>query len=136
MILMTALVLASILLVSLSLSAIVVNGLKMGSGQFQSTKAYFAAEAGAERILWEIRKNSNNPGMGTSGDLCDVKPADFCFDNLIDGDLIDCSNACTVKDQKLGNESTYNIVFNYDTKTILKSYGSFGDVNRIIELKY
>ena len=53
MLLMTILVLASILTISLSLSAIVVNGLKMGVNQVHSTKAFFAAEAGAERILWE-----------------------------------------------------------------------------------
>jgi hypothetical protein len=32
--------------------------LKAAGLQSQSTKSYFVAEAGAERLLWELRKNS------------------------------------------------------------------------------
>lgn len=60
-IMITILVMTSILAVGLSLSNIVVNGLKASRTQANATQAYFAAEAGAERILWEIRKDAFDP---------------------------------------------------------------------------
>ena len=140
MLVMTFLVLASILIISLSLGAIVVNSLKIGATQVHSTKAFFAAEAGAERILWEIRKNNIDPGEGAGGDFCGVGPSYFCFFNNTDGTLNACNDPCPVgkfKKQQLSNNSTYNIKFEYNAaETILTSYGSFEDVNRVIELKY
>ena len=144
MLLMSFLVLASILTISLSLSAIVVNGLKMGTTQVHSTKAFFAAEAGAERILWEIRgENDNNPGEGLLGDFCGVSPAYFCFSNNTDGSLDACGDPCPVGKfykQQLANNSTYKIKFGYDGAfliTKLKSYGNYNnEINRVIELKY
>ena len=147
MLLMTFLVLASILMISLSLSAIVVNGLKMGTTQVHSTKAFFAAEAGAERILWEIRgENDINPGEGEFGHFCGaVHPAYFCFSNNTDGTLdqcaVDCSAVGKFENQQLANNSTYKINFDYGvvaaSTTRLKSYGNYNnEINRIIELRY
>ena len=145
MLLMTLLSLASILMISLSLSAIVINGLKMGVIQVHSTKAFFAAEAGAERILWEIRKNGNDPGKALFGDFCAVTPAYFCFLNDTSGDLIECIADCSVaahfENQKLSNNSVYNVKFKYDglsaNPTILTSYGSYNnEINRVVELRY
>lgn len=56
--LLTMFILAGILIVALSGSYIIVLGIKASGIQSQSTKAYFGAEAGAEKILWELRKNS------------------------------------------------------------------------------
>lgn len=144
MLLMTFLVLASILIISLSLSAIVVNGLKMGVTQVHSTKAFFAAEAGAERILWEIRKNGKDPGIAQFGDFCAVSPAYFCFSNNPYGTLDNCSDPCLVsefKDQQLSNNSTYKIKFEYDglspNPIKLTSYGNYNnEINRVVELQY
>jgi len=55
--LMALLVLASILTVSLGTADLIVPGIKMSRTQAQSTKAFFASEAGVEKSLWEIRKN-------------------------------------------------------------------------------
>ncbi|MEA1963434.1 MAG: hypothetical protein U9M94_04345 [Patescibacteria group bacterium] len=147
MLLMTLFTLASILTISLSLSAIVVNGLKMGVNQVHSTKAFFAAEAGAERILWEARKENridNDPGKGEPGDNCGVNPAWFCFSNNTDGTLDDCVLDCFAAGkfykQQLANNSTYKIKFDYiiaECATRLKSYGNYNnEINRVIELKY
>lgn len=55
--LMTLLILTSILTVSLGVANLIVSGIKMSRTQAQSTKAFFASEAGVERSLWEVRKN-------------------------------------------------------------------------------
>jgi len=57
-ILLTLFLLSGMLVVVLSAASIIVSGIKMSRTQTQSTKAFFAAEAGAERALWEIRKNA------------------------------------------------------------------------------
>ncbi len=54
---MTLLVLSSILIVTLAAAQIISSGIVMSRTQERSTKAFFAAEAGAERSLWEVRKN-------------------------------------------------------------------------------
>ena len=55
--LMTLLILTSILVVALGAASLIVPGIRMSRTQAQSTKAFFAAEAGVERALWEVRKN-------------------------------------------------------------------------------
>jgi hypothetical protein len=60
--LMTILILNSIILVALSASKLIVSGVKESGTQSKSTKAYFAAEAGAERMLYEYRKGTNTCG--------------------------------------------------------------------------
>lgn len=56
--LMTLLILSGILVVALGAASLVTSGIMMSRAQERSTKAYFAAEAGAERALWEVRKNN------------------------------------------------------------------------------
>ena len=55
--LMTLLILTSILTVALGAANLIVPGIRMSRTQAQSTKAFFASEAGVERSLWEVRKN-------------------------------------------------------------------------------
>ena len=54
---MTMFIMAGMLIVAISSSYIVALGIKAGGIQAQSTKAYFIAESGAERFLWELRQN-------------------------------------------------------------------------------
>lgn len=54
---LTMFILAGMLMVAMSGSTVILLGLKAAGIQSQSTKAYFAAEAGTERILWELNKN-------------------------------------------------------------------------------
>ncbi|MDD5528304.1 MAG: pilus assembly PilX N-terminal domain-containing protein [Patescibacteria group bacterium] len=54
--LMTILILNSVILISLAAAKLIVSGVKESGTQSRSTKAYFAAEAGAEKVLYEYRK--------------------------------------------------------------------------------
>ncbi len=54
---LTMFILAGMLIVAMSGAYIVFLGIKAGGIQAQSTKAYYAAEAGAEKLLWELRWN-------------------------------------------------------------------------------
>ncbi len=55
---LTMFILAGMLVVAMGSAYVVVLGIKAGGIQSQSTKAYFAAEAGAEKLLWELRQHS------------------------------------------------------------------------------
>jgi len=57
---LTMFILASMLMVGLSGSYVVLLGIKAGKIQANSLHSYFAAEAGAERLLWELRKNGSS----------------------------------------------------------------------------
>lgn len=54
--LLTLFILSSVLVVAIGGSSVIVAAIKMSGVQSESTKAYFAAEAGAERVLYEVRK--------------------------------------------------------------------------------
>ena len=134
-------VLTFILVVALGTSAIVRNGIIMGREQVESTKAFFAAEAGAERILWEIWQGGIDPGPGDGSGDCDDNPADFCFD-ADPGIINECVDGCTNEEsQTLNNSAQYSIGFEYEelglnSTTTLSSIGSFKDVNRVLKLIY
>ena len=53
---LTMFILAGMLIVAMSGSYVVLLGIKASGVQSQSTKAYFAAESGAEAILYLLRK--------------------------------------------------------------------------------
>jgi hypothetical protein len=63
--LMTILILNSIILVVLATASVVVSGVKMSGTQTRSVKAYFAAEAGAEQLLWQYRKSGGSCSFGS-----------------------------------------------------------------------
>jgi hypothetical protein len=55
---LTMFILAGMLIVAMSGSYVILAGIKAGGTQAQSTKAYFAAEAGLEDILYQVRKEN------------------------------------------------------------------------------
>jgi len=55
---LTMFILAGMLMVAMSGSTVILLGLKAGGIQAQSTKAYYKAESGTERILWELNQNN------------------------------------------------------------------------------
>jgi hypothetical protein len=64
--LLTMFIMAGMLIVAMSGASLVLLGIKAGGIQAQSTRAYYAAEAGSERFLWELRQNGyyyNTPSM-------------------------------------------------------------------------
>jgi hypothetical protein len=125
--LMTMIVLGCALMVVLPASEIVRNGIMASKNQFDSTKAYFAAEAGAERILWEIRNN-----------YCVTNGDSQCF-IFVDGSSCaksDCTNAAT--SHLLSNSTNYRVKdeppSGGDTK--LTCLGTYQGVSRAIELSF
>lgn len=58
-------ILSGVMIIVFSSSSIVLSGLKMGKIQSESTIAYFAAESGAEILLYEFRKDNLMDKLGT-----------------------------------------------------------------------
>lgn len=124
---MTILILTSVLVVALATASLVVQGMVMGRTQTYSTKAIFAAYAGIERVLYEIRINSLNIGACSNGNYIDFTPPP-------------CS--ATLKSYPLGDASYY-LIYNYNNPptcaantTCLKSVGSYKGVQRSVEASY
>jgi len=145
-ILLTFLILTAVLGVVLSASKIVQTGLVLDRTQFESTKAYFAAEAGAERILWAVRQipaayDINNeccvintccdtecyiPFDGEIAATSDYEP------NVCDGDETN-----NFEKQVLSNDAKYIIKYEYsDPDTTITVTGSYDIVDRRVQLKY
>lgn len=137
----TVLVLSSILMITLVVNDVSRSNVVMSWEQFHSAKAFYAAEAGAEKMMWNIRKNNLDPGVGDAADFCPDPSSKFCFNALVDGDINDCVasiGVCGIESaQKLSNDAIYSISFEYAAPTTtLLSLGSFGEINRVIELRY
>lgn len=121
---MTLLILTSILVVALGAASLVFSGIKMSGTQAVSTKAYFAAEAGAERILWEVRKN-----------MFDISEcAGFCVD-FTTPTCVDCN---TIFFESLSNGSGYKVKNEEacDLDVCFTSTGQFINVKRTVEIEY
>jgi hypothetical protein len=128
--LMTVLILASILTVTLTVGEIVRTGLIMGRTQVHSTKAFFAAETGIEQVLWETRINGFNTGgcdsVVNKNVNFDPPPPASC-DNL-DHDYL------------LSNQASYRVIYisgpPAETDTTFHSYGSYENMQRRVEIYY
>lgn len=97
-ILMTVLILGAVLTSVLTTSEIMRVNLIIDRDQLNSTKAYFAAEAGAETVMYEFRNDSNavdewecdgeyiitDPDY-TADAYCDAAPADPMYDEFTNG---------------------------------------------------
>ena len=127
---LTLLILTSVLTVSLAMADVIRNGLIMDKTQFGSTRAYFAAEAAAERILWAVR-------YGGQSECADGEFV--CFDAETNGNIVGCGSSCgaNYNYQKLSNGAEYKIYFAIDgSTTIITNTGTYQDVNRVVELRY
>lgn len=118
--LITVLILTSILAVAFGAANLVVSGIKMSGAQERSTAAYFAAEAGAERVLWEIHYNS------------------FAGCNL--GEYVKFAVAATCdtnpNPENLSNNSSYSVFYKSTAPLAITSTGGFANVKRIVELGF
>jgi hypothetical protein len=153
---MTMIILSAILVVSLSASSMILNGMKYNKTRYDSTKAFYAAETGAEQIMWEIRKNNRTPIPIDGGDYYNCQDdntdlsAEYCFNDENDDTIVSCEDDCVssglVNNQKLTNESTFKIDFFLDeygsvgyeslSSTTLTSIGTYKDEVRKIKLTY
>jgi hypothetical protein len=131
-ILLTVLILTSVLTITLISSDIVRAGIKMSRSQMNSTKAYFAAEGGAERFLWDLRKEGIDPTL-----ICfDNKY--FCF-NSSNGSITDCDDTCDNGDVNMQEfeYGSYKLYYSLDgIYTNIKSYGLYSDVQRVVQVSY
>ncbi len=131
---LTLIILTSVLIVSLGAADLVISGTKQGRTQVYSAEAYFAAEAGAERALWEIRKNVFT-FLRLDSSACQVN--DYInFDNTnIPPSTATCGSEQT---NVLLNGAAYNVVFRSGggTATTTAAVGSYNDVERSVEITY
>lgn len=106
---LTMFILAGMMVVALSGSYIILLGIKASGIQSQSTKAYFAAESGAERLLWELRKQ-------------DFSRPTASLDNVVFSD-------------SLGLGSSYEVYYTHFNPLIFKAIGEFNNTKRSVELR-
>jgi hypothetical protein len=105
---MTMFILSGMLIVAFSGAYVVTVGLRSSGTQGNSLKAYFAAESGAEKVLWELRQHSwTLPTIGTTAYFPQEMPAGASFES-------------------------YYTHFN---PIIFKSVGSFNNTKRSVELR-
>ena len=107
--LISILILAGFLLTAVTASKLVYKGLEMGRVQANSTKAYFAGEAGAEKSLWEVRKGGYSlPGSDTEG----------------------------IFTATLSNGSEYKVNYISSSTVIFRSIGNYEGTKRNVEVEY
>ena len=115
--LLTMFILAGMIIVAMSGSYLVLLGIRAGGIQSQSLKAYFAAEAGSERFLWELRKNGYAYGSP------DPNTVIFC-----DANETGCSNI-------LSGGGTYQVYYTGYPPLIFQSIGEYQNNRRSVELR-
>ncbi len=125
---MTMLILISMLTVVLGAANLVMLRIKMSGAQKRSTIAYFAAEVGIERTLWEIRQNSFELKRNDSS-------------NCQTGDYVNFDNAQAVCDNSeynysLSNNASYSVVYSSDWPVTFTSTGVFSGLRRSVDISY
>lgn len=152
LLILTIIILTAVLTVVMAVADIVRNGLIIDRTQLESTKAFFAAEAGAERILWELRHNTLNPDPPNGGGHPCLSGNYFCFD-VIDINIsdikdqacqdLDGGGSCNNVDYQglSSNNSTYQLKYEHiddgiNATTTLTSIGKFQNVGRNVQLRF
>ena len=127
---MTVIVLSSVLAIVLSSSEIIRNGIIMDRVQLDSTKAYFAAEAAAERVLWIVRNDIS--------DLSTCNDTNHCL-HIDTSNTILCDTNCSATNNISSALAGYQYYIDYDesgTETKLTCYGFYATSSRAVELSY
>lgn len=128
--LMTVVVLSSVLAVVLASSEMIRGGLAIDRAQLDSTRAYFAAEAAAERVLWTVRNDVSNLSS------CDATNHCLHFDS---SNAIICDANCSATNSISPVLSEYQYYINYDDsgiETKLICYGFYDASSRAVEISY
>jgi hypothetical protein len=117
------------LTVTLTAAEIIKLGAIRGRTQVFSTKAYFAAESGAERILYDTRQGATpyNIESCASDDCIIFGSPDTCD--------ADCANSNKIQPAEDG--STYKVKYKKDgVDNVILNIGTYKNVTRVVELKY
>ena len=120
--LMTMLIMASFLVVVLMAADIITSGITMAKTQTFSTRAFFAAEAGAERVLWEVRKNNFDLTICAINDYVGFSVPTACQPS--EGVI------------NLSNNASYSVVYASSSPIIFRSIGDFSDTRRVVEVSF
>jgi hypothetical protein len=155
-VMMTIMILSSTLFLVLATGSIVQNGLKASKAQLHSAKAYYAAESGAERILWEARKNNTFVTDPLLSNPCQDGEF-FCYDAPIGdepyGDITSCNITCgagELSQQFFSINSSNNVYYElrYETNIVastteITSTGTYIDpknkdafLSRVVKIYY
>ena len=101
-------ILTSILVITLGAADLVFAGIKMNRLTGYSNLAFFASEAGLERALWEVRKNS------------------YPLPNIDTNNIFSNGN--------IGNNSAYKVDYSTSTPNVtFKSIGSYLGAKRSVQ---
>jgi hypothetical protein len=114
---LTMFIMAGMLIVALSGVYVIILGIKASGVQLQSAKAYYVAEAGAERLLWELRKNNcqfGHPSCANGGSASNNQP---------------------VFTGSIGTGLNYYVYYVGFPPLIFQSVGEFQNTRRSIELR-
>jgi len=128
--LMTMLIMASFLVVVLMAADIITSGITMAKTQTFSTRAFFAAEAGAERALWEVRKN--NFAFERADTTACFDPTDY-IEFIYPAPAV-CN--LTLQEYTLSNNASYSVVYASSSPIIFRSIGDFSDTRRVVEVSF
>lgn len=113
--LLTLLILTAILAIAFGVTSLMLGEMKLSQEVPRSLGAYYAAETGIERKLYEIRASTPDySDIGSGPDWC-AGAGKVCLDG---------SDACYAVDVTVG------------TPTIIKSYGCYKNVRRAVEASY
>lgn len=104
------LILGVMSVVVLGMNMIMVTKMKIAVSAVDSVGAFYAAESGAERILYNDRKWTYDP--------------------------IPAKINSEIKSGNLTNGARYSVILLNDSPTSIKSIGSFQSANRALELNY
>lgn len=95
----------------LGVNVLIVTKLKVTISTANSVIAYYAAESGAEKMLYNDRKMVYDPSLG------------IIVTNIVEGGIFD-------------NGATYSVERLTDDPVSVKSIGSFQNIKRALELNY
>ncbi len=106
---LTMFIMAGMLIVAMSGSYVALVGIKAAGVQSQSTKAYYAAEAGAEKFLWELYKNNYSHPK-------------FIFSPI------------TIFNGSLSNNTSYQVYYTQRFPLTFKAVGDYRNSKRSVEI--
>ena len=113
--LLSLLLITSIIVIAMGGSSLALSGIRMAGVQSQSVKAYFAAEAGAEELLYKVRITNE---INLSGD---------------EGDIV-------IDENILSSDSKYKVIFYQKVppgdKNIFLSIGTFLNTRRSVDISF
>jgi len=116
---LTMFILAGMLLVAISSSYVVTLGIKAGGIQAQSTRAYFIAESGIEKFLWELRANGHR---------------------YLDDDLYYEESSVPAFVRDLVPEQATGVLRKFEVvrkgERLYQSIGEFGNTKRAVEIEF